>query len=271
MFLLIAIGIVGGLGLAFGIGLGFASRIFAVETDPRVDKIYDLLPHANCGACGFPGCDAFASAIVNNPDLASSCTSSTKEVREAVASILGVTASDVKERKAQLFCRGGTNSKDAYDYDGIESCAAASLMMEGPKTCKYGCLGFGDCVKACPFNAISMAGDGYPEIDVEKCTGCGVCVEVCPKSLFRLMDRYDPLIACSSQDKGALVSKYCTRGCIACNRCVRACEPGAITMENNLAVIDYDKCTQCYKCIEVCPRDTIVKKVEIIAERELQS
>jgi len=260
---------VGGLGLILGLGLGYAGRVFSVKVDPKVEKIYELLPHGNCGACGFPGCEAFANAIVENPSLAETCTSSSQEAREEIGIILGVEVSAKNEVKAQLFCRGGINSKDAYEYNGIESCAAASLLMGGPKSCKYGCLGFGDCVEACPFNAISMTSYGYPKIDREKCTGCGICVETCPKSLFRLMDKNDPLIACSSQDKGALVSKYCSTGCIVCRRCVKACEPGAISMENNLAMIDYEKCTQCYKCVEVCPKGTIVRvgaKVEIKAE-----
>jgi len=268
-FVLIAISIVGGLALAFGLGLGYAARIFVVKIDPRVEKINEMLPHANCGACGYAGCEAFANALVEDPSIIDSCTSSTQESREAIAEVLGVKAGAISEVKAQLLCRGGANSKDAYKYLGIESCAAASLLMEGPKICKYGCLGFGDCVEACPFGAISMLQEGYPLIDTGKCTGCGICVETCPKSLFSLMDRYDPLIACASQDKGAAVSKYCTVGCIACKRCVKACEPEAISMENNLAVIDYEKCIQCYKCVEVCPKNTIVRvgqKVEVRVE-----
>ena len=255
--ILAGVAVLGGLGLAFGLFLGIASRFFAVETDPRLERICDLMPHVNCGACGYAGCEAFAEALVKDPSLIGTCTSCTPEARKKIGDVLGIEVKAGEAPKVQLACRGGVNCIDKCRYDGIKSCSAAALIMEGSKACGYACLGFGDCAKACPFGAIIIREEGYPEIIHDKCRGCSICVDVCPRNLIRPFPRDGVFVACSSKDKGAVTRKICSNGCIGCGRCVRACPSDAISLFDNLAIIDYDKCTRCYECVEVCPTGAI--------------
>ncbi len=248
--------------LLFGTFLGFAAKKFAVEVDPRVAKIEDYLPNANCGACGFPGCSGFAKAVVVGKAPVNGCIPGGGEVTTAIAGILGAEAGESVKMVAALKCRGGSaRAKDKYEYEGIRDCRPATLVLGGTKICPNGCLGLGTCVEACPFDAMAMSEEDLPLIDIEKCTGCGVCVKICPTKVLELMpEKSHVWIACNNTQKGALVRKGCETGCIACMKCVKECPKEAITVEDNIAHIDYEKCNSCQICVVVCPTGTIHTK-----------
>lgn len=249
----------GGMGLLFGVGLAFASKKFGVEIDPKVEAIRGVLPGANCGACGYPGCDGFAEAVAVGVAPANGCTPGGATVAEKIGKILGVEL-DSKERKiARVLCQGGCDKAiDKYHYEGIEDCAAANLVLGGPKGCEFGCMGLGSCVRACPFDAIHINENGIAEVDEDKCTGCGKCVEACPKSLIEMIPESSQVrVLCKSEDKGKDVKSVCQVGCIGCRICEKACKFDAIHVENNLAKIDYDKCVNCMLCAEKCPTNAI--------------
>jgi Na+-translocating ferredoxin:NAD+ oxidoreductase RNF subunit RnfB len=257
---LIATAVVGGLGLIFGAMLSFLSGKFKVETDPRVDEIAGILPGANCGGCGFPGCPGYAAAVVGGKAPVNLCVVGKKPVADKIAGIMGAGApADVEAKVVDVFCRGTSEACGRkYAYEGVEDCQAAFMLAGGDKDCAFGCLGYGSCTRACPFDAIHMGPDGLPVVDREKCTGCANCVAVCPKKTLQLVPVSKHVkILCSSHDKGATVRKLCKNGCIACNICVRTCPVGAITMQDNLAVIDFAKCDNCGKCVEKCPTKVI--------------
>ena len=252
----------GGIGLLFAIGLGVASKIFYVEVDPKIEEVIEALPGANCGACGYAGCKGYAEAVGKDSDIpANLCTAGGEEIAHEVGRITGKEVSVKERRYALIRCRGTRDkAEDAYTYDGILDCKAATLIFGGNKACSYGCLGLGSCVRTCPFGAIKMGENGIPEIDAAKCTGCGVCVGTCPKGVIELVpDGAEVFVLCSSKDKGAVVKRACQVGCIGCKLCEKACEDDAICVEDNLAGISYDKCTACGKCVEKCPTDTIIK------------
>ncbi|MCD6418224.1 RnfABCDGE type electron transport complex subunit B [bacterium] len=255
-------------GLLFGIGLALAAKKFAVEVDPRVEMVMEVLPNANCGACGYPGCSGFAKAVVAGEAPVSGCIPGGSEVTEKIGKILGVSAEAKEPLVAVVKCNGGVRAKDKFLYDGIADCRAAYLVGDGLKMCSYGCLGFGTCVDACPFDSLSMGPDGLPVNDFEKCTGCGICVDVCPTGVMQLVPKNKPIyVACNSRDKGAFVRKACQSGCIACMLCEKHCDFDAIHIKENLASIDFDKCKLCGVCIEVCPTDTILNKFKkVLAE-----
>ncbi len=257
-------------GLLFGIGLALAAKKFAVEVDPRVELILDILPNANCGACGYPGCSGFAKAVVAGEAPVSGCVPGGADVTAKIAKILGVSAEASEPMVAVVRCNGGIKAKDKFTYDGIADCRAAALVANGQKVCSYGCLGFGTCVDACPFNSLSMGPAGLPINDFEKCTGCGICVEICPTGVMQLVPKNKPIfVACNSKDKGAFVRKACESGCIGCGLCEKNCDFDAIHISENLARIDFDKCKLCGVCIEVCPTDTILNKFKkVLAEHE---
>ncbi len=251
------------LGLLFGFILAFANKKFAIEINPLIHIVEDVLPKGQCGACGYAGCMAYAEAVVTNPDVPPNlCIPGKEPVAKAVAEITGKVAAAVEPRIAQVRCAGATGKAvKIYEYHGVEDCVAANLLFGGPKTCSYGCLGMGTCVKKCPFGALSMSAEGLPIVDPEKCTGCGVCETVCPKKVISMM----PLgahvrVNCNSKDKGAVARKACSAACIACTLCMRECPHGAIKMENNLAVVDphvcIEKCTDA-KCLAKCPTKAI--------------
>ncbi|MEA2063389.1 MAG: RnfABCDGE type electron transport complex subunit B [Gemmatimonadota bacterium] len=251
------------LGIIFGIGLGIAQRKFAVHKDPKVERVEELLPQANCGACGYPGCSQFAEAVVEDPSLLPKCIPG-QGVADSIAAVLGVEAGgDAVRQVARLVCRGSREkAREKYIYTGLEDCLAAMQMFGGPKECSFGCLGLGRCAAVCPFGAIVMSDDGLPEIDPDLCTGCGKCIEECPRDVLTLMaPESKVVVACCSTEKGKNVIKVCKVGCIGCGKCVKVCPQEAIKMANNLAVIDYDKCVDCGACVAACPTGAIVFEV----------
>lgn len=250
------------LGLVFGVGLAIAAKKLCVATDPRVDQILNLLPGANCGACGKAGCIGFAEGLINGECTVDKCVVSDTASREDIAKILGVDAQQRIKAVAQLHCNGGkVRAKDKFVYTGIKDCVAANLVMGGQKACSYGCLGFGSCVKACPFGAITMNEEDLPVVDEKKCTACGKCVAACPKRLFTLQSADKKYFtACTSKDFGRAVLDVCSAGCIGCGNCVKACPVKAIKVINNLATFDYKTCQNIGECLRACPTHAIGKR-----------
>ena len=252
------------IGLIFGVILSIAADKFKVKVDKKLEKIIELLPGSNCGACGYAGCEAYAEAMSKDPDLFGACRLLSSEGADEIAEILGVSAKETIPEVAQVKCGGGC--KDKYEYRGIETCSAASQVVNGFKMCDYGCLGLGDCVEKCPFDAMSINKNGVVEIDEKLCTGCGTCISVCPRNILVLVPRTSKVfVKCDSKDKGGFVRKNCETGCIGCKRCEKACDAHgahAITIVDNIAIIDPDKCDNCYDCVSVCPQKTIVKIVK---------
>jgi Na+-translocating ferredoxin:NAD+ oxidoreductase RNF subunit RnfB len=254
--------VLAGLGLIFGIFLAFFSKKFHVEHNPKIDKVLKILPGVNCGACGYAGCKAYAEAVATNKDVpVDLCVPGKKEVAEKIAKIVG---REAKGRKLQLVaklkCAGSKEHiTSKFKYDGIKTCKAANVVLGGFNSCSYGCIGYGDCVKVCKFDALKMDASGLPVVDKKKCTACAACVKECPKNLFRLVPKYKKVhVLCNSKDNGKHVVKVCKVGCIGCGACERACNFDAIHVKDNLADIDYSKCTMCGKCVSVCPRKIII-------------
>ncbi len=258
--LLYAAAALGGVGIIFGALLALAARFFAVETDPRVDSIREVLPGVNCGACGYPGCTGFAEAVAEGNAPMDGCIPGGPETIDEIALVLGQEAVKSKPLVATVFCIGDNQkAKELFVYDGIHDCAVAMKHMGGFKACSYGCLGLGSCVKACPFEAVTMGPTGLPVVDEEKCMGCGLCSRTCPRKIIQILPKGNTghLVLCTSQDRGKSVAQACEVGCIACKACVKVCEQKAITMQGNLAVIDLDKCTDCGECVLKCKPETI--------------
>lgn len=249
---------IGAIGLFFGALLAFASIVFKVDKDERIDQVAELLPGANCGGCGYAGCAALAEAIVSNGESATKCNLMTDEKNICICKIMGISAGKVEKRIAKLKCSGTSeHCKNRYDFTGIDDCFTAMQLNGGPKSCEFGCMGLGSCVNACEFGALSIE-DGIAHIDESKCTGCARCSNACPKNLIELVPVKNKIyVACASTDKGAQVKNYCDAGCIGCKICEKKCEAAAITVENNLAKIDYSKCTLCGTCVEACPKKII--------------
>lgn len=248
------------LGCVFGGLLAFASNVFAVEVDEREEKILGTLPGANCGGCGYPGCAAFAGAVVKGEAPINGCPVGGADVAAKVGSIMGLEVDSSVKKVALVHCRGTKAiAPDRYKYEGIATCQAANQVGGGFKGCQYGCLGLGDCVNACNFDALHIGEDGLPIVDKEKCVSCGKCVQACPRNLIELVDETKKVhVLCSSHDRGASVKKVCAEGCIGCGICAKACPKDAISIVNNLAVIDYDKCVNCGLCAKKCPMGTII-------------
>ncbi|MFH0941300.1 MAG: RnfABCDGE type electron transport complex subunit B [Candidatus Omnitrophota bacterium] len=253
------------LGVLFGLSLAYAARKFHVPMDPMIEKILASLPGSNCGACGKGGCIGFAQALLAGELDLHSCAVAAEENKKTIAQLLGLSLKQKAKLVSSLHCCGGNNAKDKYLYYGMKDCLAASLILGGQKECAYGCLTYGTCVKACPFDAIVMTGEGFPRIIEEKCTACGVCVNVCPKKLYTLIplnaQKAKIYVACSSLDVGKKVMSICPVGCIACRRCEKACPHGAMQVIDNLARIDYTKCNGCLECVKACPTKVIKERL----------
>lgn len=232
----------GGLTFVLGAVLAFAAKRFAVETDPKIEAITEILPNANCGGCGFAGCAAYAEALVRDGVKTTLCAPGGAKVTQDISRILGLEEVATVRKVAYLHCAGAKDkARDKYIYDGINDCRSAALLAGGPKACDYGCIGFGSCVKACAFGALSMGENGLPVVDRDKCTGCGACVKACPKKLYDLLpDATTIYLACSSHDKGKDVKDVCSVGCIACGICAKVTTDGLVEMKNNLPVVAYE-------------------------------
>ncbi len=261
MPILIPILTLGALGLVFGIGLAIASKKLSIQTDLRLERIHGLLPGANCGACGGAGCFGFAEDILSGKRSIDACRVSSDEVKAKIAELLGQRIEKKIKKVATLHCYGGKKVGDKFLYEGIKTCVAANLVLGGQKDCGFGCLGFGDCVRVCPFDAITISQEGIPVVEGAKCRACNKCVLLCPKKLFSLVPQKNRVyVACSSQDTGKDTKAVCPVGCIACRKCEQVCPVDAIHVIDNLAIIDYDKCTYCGDCVAVCPMKTIRKR-----------
>jgi len=260
--ILIAIAIPTGLGLMFAVLLAVAYKKLRVYEDPRIDAVEEMLPKANCGACGSPGCRAFAEMVVANTVNPGKCTVSTPSAIERIASFMGVVASREEKVVARLLCAGGKNEahNQANYKGGLSTCRGEAIVAGGPKQCSWGCLGLADCEKVCDFEAISMNRDGLPVVDIEKCTACGDCVDICPKGLFVLMPvGQQLLVQCRSLLEGDDAEERCSVACTACGRCVADAAPGLIMIKNNLAVVNYElNALASADAIKRCPTDAIV-------------
>lgn len=249
-----------GLGTVFGIGIAFAAKKFAVQIDPRVEKVKDYLAHAHCGACGYAGCEQYAEAVVKNPDVAPNlCTPSGSKNQEMVALITGKKAEIREPQFARIMCQGsGSKSRKKFIYEGVIDCRAAVLAGGGDKACAYGCLGYGTCTRVCPFDALHMGDDGLPIVDIKKCTGCRKCEQACPKKVIEVLPGSKMvLVSCHSRDKGGDTKKNCDPGCIACGICVKVCPFDAPSVQNNFSRIDINKCKVCGLCVTKCPTKAI--------------
>lgn len=246
------------LAMLFAIALAYLGKKLAVSRDERIDQVRDCLSGANCGACGYAGCDGFATALVEGKAELSSCNATSKEKKEEIAEILGLTDTG-EATKVVVCCHGGQDAKDKYDYVGYGDCRSMELLAGGRKQCAWGCLGTGSCVDACQHHAVTVKQKGYSEVSLSKCISCGRCISVCPKKIIkRIPASATYYVACSNHQKGKEVRELCTKGCIACGICVKQCEVGAITIVDNLATIDYTKCINCGKCAAKCPQRCIV-------------
>jgi len=260
MDILIPVLIVCAIGLIAGVVLTIASKIMHVTVDEKVTKIAEKLPGANCGACGFAGCEDYANALVHGDKISTAlCPVGGAYMALAIAEELGVEADSREASVATVMCRGYSDAiRRVVKHDKVWSCRAATQLYGGQMECNYGCLGMGDCEKVCPSDAINII-DGLAVVDDDKCTGCGLCIKECPKKviIMRPVNR-KIYVACKSLDTGLVTMKACDQGCIACRKCVDVCKFDAIKVENNLAVMDYDKCTQCGMCEKVCITGAIV-------------
>lgn len=257
MEILKAVVVLGGLGAFFGVILALANRVFYVKTDPRLEPLQQVLPGANCGGCGYSGCGAYAQAVLEGKAPVGLCVSGGDECARAMAQILGVEAEKVARQVAFVRCSGVT-ARNKGIYEGIQDCMAATKVAgRGPLICKFGCLGFGNCVKACQFGAIGLE-NGVAKVNPDLCVGCMRCAAACPRHI--IVPAYygaHITVACSSNARGSVTLRGCDIGCIGCSKCQKTCPKGAIRVERNLAYVDYSLCDGCGLCVEVCPRHLI--------------
>lgn len=273
--ILIAAIVFAAISIVLGLILAFASQIFKVEVDERIEKITEVLPGANCGGCGFAGCAALAEAIVNGNAKMDACNACGDDVTAKIADIMGkpVVDSGKVRYRAQVMCSGTHDlAKKKYIYAGVNDCNAANKLAGGDKLCPNGCIGLGSCAKACNFGAIKIE-NGVAAVDYNKCKACGMCVDACPKKIIKLIP-YEAKhwVGCMSADKGVVTKSYCEVGCIGCKICEKNCPTGAIKVNGAIAEIDYSLCTGCDMCVEKCPRKIIwssqsQNRIGVILER----
>ena len=256
LYALLLLGILGGV---FGLILAIASKVFEVKTDPRLAEILDALPGANCGGCGYPGCAGCAAAILAGTAPVNACAPAGAANAAAIAEIMGQAAPSGERQVAFVRCNGGVNAKKRFDYVGVKDCMAATKVAAGPLECAFGCLGFGSCVSACQFGAMSIGPNGSAVVDPDKCTACMACAKACPRHLIVSVPVSKKVhVACANQDKGKAAMSVCANSCIGCGLCQKECKKDAIHVVNGVAVIDYEKCVNCKMCTKVCPRDAIL-------------
>lgn len=268
-FILIAVLVLGAIALVASLVLYFVSKKFAVEEDPRIGQVAELLPGANCGGCGFAGCSAMAESLVKGADAGSldglRCPVGGDAVMGQVADLLGMAMANTEPMVVVVRCNGSCQHRPRIAaYDGLHTCAAMNSVGAGETACGFGCLGCGDCVAACQFDAIHMNEEtGLPEVDEEKCTSCGACAKACPRHIIELRKRGPKgrrvYVQCVNKDKGPVAKKACEVACIGCGKCQSVCKFEAITIENNLSYIDFNKCRMCTKCVDECPTGAIIK------------
>ncbi len=258
------VALLGCIGLFFGIGLAIAAHKFAVETNPLIEEVLESLPLAQCGGCGYPGCEGYAIAVVNDPDVPPNlCFPGKEAVAERVAELTGKKMAAVEDQIALVRCsRKEGKVSHKHEYIGFASCTAANLGFGGPSSCSYACIGLGECAAVCPFYAIKMV-DGFPVVNPDKCVGCGVCVRTCPKNIIELQTlKARVYVPCSTKAPGKDVKAVCEVGCIACKLCVRSCPAKAVSYEDNKVVIDHKVCLEygsaCEEvCVSKCPRNIL--------------
>lgn len=257
--IVIAAIVVGVIGLIIGLLLGVAGEKFKVQVDEKELKVRECLPGNNCGGCGYAGCDALAKAIATKEATVDACPVGGSKTAKAISDIMGVNSEEREKMVAFIRCSGTCDKVTMqYNYYGETDCRQVTVVPgQGEKRCEYACMGYGSCVKACPFDAIYLEG-GVAVVDKEKCKACGKCLEVCPNNLIEMVPyRSSYLVKCYSKNKGKDTKAACKAGCIGCTLCTKVCDTGAITVSNNLAHIDYSKCTNCGKCAEKCPSKVI--------------
>lgn len=254
------------LGAVLALLLFLVAKRFRVEEDPRIGQVEKLLPGANCGGCGFAGCKALSEALVKSEDISTLyCPVGGAECMKSIACLLGKEAAEREPMVAVVRCNGSCENRPQLNhFDGARSCKVASALYAGQTGCSYGCIGLGDCVSVCEFGALHMNPEtGLPEVDEEKCTACGKCVTACPKMVIELRKKAPKgrkiYVSCVNKDKGAVARKACKVACIGCGKCAKVCAHDAITVENNLAYIDYSKCKMCRKCVAECPTGAIIE------------
>ena len=254
--------VLGGAGLLIAILLLVASLKLSVHVDERESAVRAVLPGANCGACGFPGCDGYAAAVASGSAALNKCSVGGTNVARSIGEIMGQETGAVEPKVAVLVCRGGKDVAPArFQYNGAADCRHAALLLGGPKACIYGCVGLGHCAAVCPFCAITIDGNNLPVVDERKCTGCGNCVRGCPKGTLLLVPRTKLVVlACVSHDKGKAVKDVCRVGCTACTLCVKVCPTQALTMANNLPIMDFAKCIDCGICVNKCPTRSFIDR-----------
>ncbi len=256
--ILIAFSVVTLVGLVAGVLLALASYFLEVKEDETVKRVRECLPGVNCGACGYTGCDEYAKAVAEGSAKANLCIPGADQTAIEISKVLGVEAEDVVEMIAFVGCNVTCDATSKiFQYNGVNSCAGASMIYGGPNACNYGCLGCGDCANVCPQNAICTK-DGIARINGDICIGCGLCANVCPKNIIKLIPRISKVsVMCNNKEKGGIARKKCKNACIGCKKCELGCPEKAITVNDNLAVIDYSKCTGCGLCAENCPTGCI--------------
>ncbi len=256
--ILFAVLIVAGIGLIAGIGLAVASIVFAVPKDEKAEKITEMLPGANCGACGYSGCSGYAAALSKGEAKPGLCAPGGAETAQEISAFLGIASSSMEKKVAMVRCMGSYDvTSDKMEYQGIHSCSAAALLAGGVTSCQFGCMGLGDCARVCPYGAIEVC-NGMARVDPKRCRACSLCVAACPKGLITLVPyKKQAVVRCSNCEKGAATMKVCKIGCIGCKKCEKTCPQQAIHVENFHAVVDPEKCIGCGACAEACPRHCI--------------